>query len=73
MICLFAAKATFSLKNTTTGLLIALSQSLRNPYAIKVIFSLNPLPADDALRDELIISDKSTLAELKRVNSLVIY
>ena len=28
---------------------------------------------DDALRDELIISDKSTLAELKRVNSLVIY
>lgn len=67
------AKATFSLKNTTTGLLIALSQSLRNPYAIKVIFSLNPLPMDDALRDELIISDKSTLAELKRVNSLVIY
>ena len=67
------AKATFSLKNTTTGLLIALSQSLRNPYATKVIFSLNPLPTDDALRDELIISDKSTLAELKRVNSLVIY
>ena len=67
------AKATFSLKNTTTGLLIALSQSLRNPYAIKVIFSLNPLPMDDTLRAELSISDKTTLAELKRVNSLVIY
>lgn len=67
------AKATFSLKNTTTGLLIALSQSLRNPYATKVIFSLNPLPMDDTLRAELSISDKTTLAELKRVNSLVIY
>ena len=73
MFLCYLRQTTFSLKNTTTGLLIALSQSLRNPYAIKVIFSLNPLPADDALRDELIISDKSTLAELKRVNSLVIY
>lgn len=67
------AKTTFSLRNTTTGLLIALSQSLRNPYAIKVIFSLNPLPMDEDLKKELMIYDKNTLAELKRVNSLVIY
>lgn len=67
------AKTTFSLHNTTTGLLTALSQSLRNPYAIKVIFSLNPLPMDEALKEKLMICDKTTLAELKRVNSLVIY
>lgn len=67
------AKTTFSLQSTTTGLLTALSQSLRNPCAIKVIFSLNPLPMDEALKDKLMIFDKATLAELKRVNSLVIY
>lgn len=67
------AKSTFSKEKTTTGLLSALSQSLRNPYAVKVIFSLNPLPQDDDLKKELLISNKAVYNEIKRTNSLVIY
>lgn len=67
------ARNYFAVKNTSTGLLSALSESLRTPYAIKVIFSLHPLPMNEELRDELLIYDKDTSAEIKRVNSLVIY
>lgn len=67
------AKSTFSKGNITTGLLNALSQSLRNPYAAKVIFSLSPLPQDDELKAQLSISDKDTFGEIKRTNSLVVY
>lgn len=67
------AKSTFAKGNITTGLLCALSQSLRNPYAIKVIFSLNPLPQDDELKEQLSIFDKVTYNEIKRTNALVIY
>ena len=67
------AKSTFSKGNMTTGLLCALSQSLRNPYAVKVIFSLNPLPMDEELKKSLSISDKVTYNEIKRTNALVIY
>lgn len=67
------AKSTFSQGNVTTGLLCALSQSLRNPYAVKVIFSLNPLPKNEELKERLSIADKVTYNEIKRTNSLVIY
>ncbi len=67
------ARNNFSVKGKTSGLLSALSESLRTPYALKVIFSLHPLPINDELRNELIIYDKDTVAEIKRVNSLVVY
>lgn len=67
------AKTTFSMRSTTTGLLLALSQSLRNPYSTKVVFSLNPLALNEDLRNELTITDKSVLAEMKRINALVVY
>ena len=67
------ARNNFSIKSATSGLLSALSESLRTPYALKVIFSLHPLPMNEELRDELIIYDKDTVAEIKRVNSLVVY
>lgn len=67
------AKSTFSKGHITTGLLCGLSQSLRNPYAVKVIFSLNPLPQDEDLKAQLNISDKITYNEIKRTNALVIY
>ena len=44
------AKSTFSTKKTTTGLLNGLSQSLRNPYAVKVLFLLHPLPQDENIK-----------------------
>lgn len=68
-----SAKSTFSKGNITTGLLCALSQSLRNPYAVKVMFSLNPLPQDENLKEQLSISDKITFDEVRRTNALVIY
>ena len=67
------AKSPFSTSTTTEGLLIAVSASLRNPYACKVLFSLNPLPVNDKLRSQLSISDKETVKETKRVNALVVY
>lgn len=67
------AKSTFSTEKTTTGLLNGLSQSLRNPYAVKVLFSLHPLPQDEILKANLNISDKETYSEIKRTNSLIVY
>lgn len=67
------AKSTFSLHTTTTGLLTAVSQSLRNPYSIKVIFSLEPLPLNDMLKNSLNICEKNYISELKRINALIIY
>lgn len=67
------AKSTFSTEKTTTGLLNGLSQSLRNPYAVKVLFSLHPLPQDEILKANLNISDKETYGEIKRTNSLIVY
>ena len=45
------AKSTFLQGSITTGLLSALSQSLRNPYATKVIFSLTPLEQNEKLKE----------------------
>lgn len=67
------AKSTFSTEKTTTGLLNGLSQLLRNPYAVKVLFSLHPLPQDEILKANLNISDKETYSEIKRTNSLIVY
>lgn len=67
------AKSTFSTEKTTTGLLNGLSQSLRNPYAVKVLFSLHPLPQDEILKADLSISDKETYGEIKRTNALIVY
>lgn len=67
------AKSTFSTEKTTPGLLNGLSQSLRNPYAVKVLFSLHPLPQDEILKADLSISDKETYGEIKRTNSLIVY
>lgn len=67
------ARSTFSTEKTTTGLLNGLSQSLRNPYAVKVLFSLHPLPQDEILKANLNISDKETYSEIKRTNSLIVY
>ena len=55
------------------GLLSALSQSLRNPYATKVIFSLTPLEQNEKLKEWLRIADKESYSEIKRTNSLVVY
>ena len=51
----------------------ALSQSLRNPYATKVIFSLTPLEQNEKLKEWLRIADKESYSEIKRTNSLVVY
>ena len=67
------AKSTFLQGSTTTGLLSALSQSLRNPYATKVIFSLTPLEQNEKLKEWLRIADKESYSEIKRTNSLVVY
>lgn len=67
------AKTPFSTSTTTEGILVAVSTSLRNPYACKILFSLNPLPVDDELREKLSIYDKDTAKETKRVNALVVY
>lgn len=67
------ARNNFSIKSRTSGLLSALSESLRTPYALKVVISLHPLPMNEELRQELIIYDKDTISEIKRVNSLVVY
>lgn len=67
------AKSTFSTEKTTMGLLNGLSQSLRNPYAVKVLFSLHPLPQNEILKANLSISDKETYGEIKRTNSLIVY
>lgn len=50
-----------------------LSESLRNPYAVKVLFSLHPLPQDEILKADLSISDKETYGEIKRTNALIVY
>ena len=67
------AKSTFLQGSITTGLLSALSQSLRNPYATKVIFSLTPLEQNEKLKEWLRIADKESYSEIKRTNSLVVY
>lgn len=67
------AKNTFTTSGMTSGLMTAISQSVRNPYAVKVIISTEKLPHDDKLIDDLLITDKETAAELKRSNALIIY
>lgn len=67
------AKTSFQSKGSTTGLMNAISQSVRNPYAVKVIISPDHLTKDDELINLLLENDKETIQELKRSNALIIY
>ena len=48
-----------------------LSQSLRNPDAVKVLFSLHPLPQDEILKADLSISDKETYGAVSYTHLLI--
>lgn len=67
------AKTPFAMQGSTTGIMTAISQSIRNPYAVKIIISSEPLPIDDNLIEKLIAYDKESINELKRSNAFVIY
>lgn len=66
------AKSAFTNKQTTTGIVTAVSSTLRNPYSFKVLFSNRPLKIDDELIEELLISDKESLNDIRRNNALFI-
>lgn len=67
------AKTSFQSKGSTTGLMMAISQSVRNPYAVKVVISPDHLTKDEDLVNLLLENDKETIHELKRSNALIIY
>lgn len=67
------AKSPFHTQGTSNGLLLGLSESLRSPCSFKVIFSLSPLKEDTELKDELSISTRDILSEIRRTNCLLIY
>ncbi|MBQ0005305.1 MAG: helix-turn-helix transcriptional regulator [Clostridiales bacterium] len=68
------AKSSFSPSSTTaTGIILTLAESLRNPYAAKVIFSTEPLTVNAELLEELMINDKDSVADFKKSNAMVIY
>jgi len=66
-------KVPFANESKTTGIILTMAESLRNPYAAKVLFSFTPLHVDDALKRELSIGDKDSMAEIKRQNVFAIY
>ncbi len=66
------AKAPFSTKQIATGIFTFLPQSLRSPCATKIIFSLSPLEVNDDLAKELSVSDKETIAEIKKKNLFIV-
>lgn len=68
------AKALATQRSTATpGLILTLADSLHNPYAAKVVISTVPKEPDAKLLNELMISDRDTLAEIKKSNAMVIY
>ncbi len=68
------AKSAFSpLNKTVTGIILTIAESLRNPYAAKVIISTEPLKINADLLEELMINDKDSVADFKKANAMVIY
>lgn len=66
-------KTPFHSRNYTAGLMVAISQFYRNPYAVKVVISQNRLIKNDELVELLLENDKDTIQNLKHSNALIIY
>lgn len=68
------AKATSSPHQTkVNGVILALAESLRNPYSAKAIISTEPLEINATLLEQLMINDKDSLADIRKANAMVIY
>ena len=67
------AKVPFYQEPWTTGLLLTIAESMRNPFAVKVVISSRVMPVDDKLKRELLITDKASMADIKRANAMIIY
>ena len=66
------AKVPFKHNSRTTGLYTGLSESMRNPAVTKVVISGTPLDLTDELANELMISDKESIHDIKHRNALII-
>lgn len=67
------AKAPFSVSTVAKGLVAGMSSSQRNPCAYKVLLSPNPLPINDELREELLITGKKSIEDCKRFNAFFVF
>ena len=66
------ARTPFSAGNTAQGIFTFLPSKFPNPCSTKVLFSITPIGQDENLLRELSISDKNTIAMLKKDNLLMI-
>ena len=60
-------------QTSVTGLILTLAESLRTPYAAKIVFSTKPLPINADLLGQLMVNDRESMAEFRRSNALVVY
>lgn len=67
------AKSPFSTEMKTSGIMTFVSQYYRNPCSAKVVISLKPLPIDEVLYQELSVSDRETIRDLKNKNLFMVY
>lgn len=67
------AKSPFSTEMRTTGIMTFVSQYYRNPCSAKIVISLKPLPINETLYQELSVSDRETIRDLKNKNLFMVY
>lgn len=66
------AKSPLWIRNTTTGLMMSISQTLGNPSVVKVLFSTEKISNQEALKANLDLNNKEVLSALKRTNHLLL-
>lgn len=66
------AKSPLWIRNTTTGLMMSISQTLGNPSVVKVLFSTEKINNQEALKANLDLNNKEVLSALKRTNHLLL-
>lgn len=66
------AKSPLWIRNTTTGLMMSISQTLGNPSVVKVLFATAKIKDQEALKANLDLNNKEVLSALKRTNNLLL-
>lgn len=66
------AKSPLWIRNTTTGLMMSISQTLGNPSVVKVLFATEKIKNQESLKANLDLNNKEVLSALKRTNNLLL-